>query len=90
MHREDTRDTLLSLLLLAIPVVPVALYEMEVGSLLERLGATLALWAITCALCFGTVRVVTSRALLGATALALALLALYGLHLGGVFEAVGL
>lgn len=88
--RDEWRDTLLGLAVLAMTILPVALYQMEQGSALERLLAALALWGVGCAFAVGVVRVITSRAIVGIAMLVLGLLVLYGLDAAGVFESVGL
>ena len=90
MNRETFKQELIMLGLLAIPVLPVSLWEMPEGSLIERAGAALALLAAAWVLTLGTINVLTSKALSGAAALALGLLLLAGFQAAGVFSAVGL
>jgi hypothetical protein len=90
MNREVLNEALLALVLLAIPVLPVALWQMPVGSLPMRLLAAGALLAAAWVLMLGVIRVLTSRAIVGAVALALGLLLLFGCNAAGLFDAVGL
>ncbi|HKI97498.1 MAG TPA: hypothetical protein VKB51_03385 [bacterium] len=90
MNREELKESLLALALLAIPVLPVAIWQMQDGSALARMGAALALLVSAWGLSLGSIKVLTSKAIVGTAALALGLLFLLGCSAAGVFEAVGL
>jgi hypothetical protein len=89
MDREDWKDHLYAMAALIVPVVPVSLWQMESGSALERALAAAVLLLATWLLCFGVLRLLARRVLLGVALQALALLMLLGLSSAGVFEAVG-
>ena len=89
MDRHDIRDTLIGMLVLAAVVLPISLYEMELGALLERFAAAAVLMVASWAMCLGSLRLLARGALLGITAMLAGLLLLYGFDVLGGFEQVG-
>lgn len=89
MKGKNMREFLLGMAVIAIVVASVSLYEMQNGSLVERLGAALGLTVAAWAMSLGTLRLLAARAVVGIVALLAGLLVLYSVDAIGVFEQVG-
>jgi hypothetical protein len=89
MKRQITREYLLGMALIAIVVVSVSLYQMDGGSLAEKLAAALGITVACWAMSVGTIRLLAARAVVGIVALLAGLLVLYSVDAAGLFEQVG-
>lgn len=90
MNRDALKETVMALALLAIPVLPVSLWEMPAGSWTDKGLAALVLLLAAWALSVGVIEVLDRRVRTGIIALVAGLLLLAGCDAVGVFDAVGL